>query len=119
MTNHDAEPVTIAPEHMVVLIRVSRDFPTVRSADDLYEVTRKWWVMDHRKHEPEYAFSVYKGIVQAVYRIDSHRWQRRESDGRWAFNGDVDAAMEARYVGKDVSGYFTRGAQNPIKYVNC
>jgi uncharacterized protein len=112
-----AEPVTIAPEHAVVLIRISRQFRYARASEELYEATRKWWVMAPARHNPQFAFSVYDGIVRGVYRILN--WEQRLSDGRWAFHGVVDPGMEACYVWKDVSSHLRTGAQNPITYVNC
>jgi hypothetical protein len=112
-----AEPATIAPDHRVVLIRINRQFRRTMVAEELYEATRKWWAVAPHYRKPDFAFSVYAGIVRAVYRIRS--WERHESDSDWAFHGDVDAAMEDLYVWKDVSSYLPTGAQNPIRYVHC
>jgi hypothetical protein len=114
-----AEPVEIAPEHRVALIRIRRRFAEVRTPDDLYEVTRQWWVVAPERRKPAYAFSVYEGIVRAVYKIE--RWEREPPGGRdrWRFYGTRDRELEERYVWKDVSTYLRHGAQNPIKYVNC
>jgi hypothetical protein len=109
-------PVTVAPEHRVVLIRISREFPHVRTPDELYEATRNWWKMAPHRHDPDFAFSVYGGVVRAVYRIQS--WQS-DSRGRWEFDGELDPAMEKEYCGKDISDYLPAGAQNPIRYLNC
>lgn len=112
-----AQPVTIALEHRVILIRINREFRLARTAEDLYEATRKWWVAAPNRRKPEFAFCVYDGIVRAVYRIET--WEHRQLDNRWAFHGHVDAEMEAFYVWKDVTSHLRIGAQNPIKYVNC
>jgi hypothetical protein len=40
-------------------------------------------------------------------------------DGRCAFVGYRDGAMEERYAWRDLSRYLAPGAQNPIKYVSC
>ena len=109
-------PTGIGPEQRVVLIRIPRAYRAGMSADDLYEATRKWWRTNPNRHNPDYAFSVVRGKVLAVYRIDE--WER-ESGGRWAFSGEQDSALEKRFVGSDVSEYFPPGAANPITYVNC
>jgi hypothetical protein len=111
-----AEPATIQPDHHVVLIRISREFRSVSTPDELYESTRNWWKMAPHRHNPEFAFSVYGGIVRSVYRIETWRSDER---GRWEFDGVRDSAMEELYVWKDVSRHLPAGAQNPIKYVHC
>jgi hypothetical protein len=102
VVEYAAEPVEIAPEHRVALIRVRRRFAEVSTPQDLYEVTRQWWVVAPERRKPEYAFSVYNGIVRAVYKIDS--WEQEQRDdpmrGRWAFHGERDPAMEERYLWK-------------------
>jgi hypothetical protein len=119
VAEYAAEPVEIAPDHRVALIRIRRRFAEVRTPQDLYEVTRQWWVVAPNRRKPDYAFSVYNGIVRAVYKINS--WEQEPPGGRdrWRFDGERSLEMEDRYLWKDVSGYLSTGAQNPIKYVNC
>lgn len=98
----------------------------------LYVATRQWWRIgaDRMKlgtsRSPEWAMAVYKGVVRAVYRIE--RWRTPSAKqiaadptlkGRWAFSGELDADMTARYAGSDVSAKLPVSAQNPIRYVNC
>ncbi|MCC6177902.1 MAG: hypothetical protein IT305_21590 [Chloroflexi bacterium] len=133
---YGAKPITISPEHRVVLIRISQQFEQGMSDDELYEATRKWWRMAARRSRvggpaaPEYALAVYAGVVRAVYRIRSWE-QATERDvtnekwlGRWKFQGERDAGMEDRYLNGDVSVYLHNGnghhpSQNPLKFVNC
>jgi hypothetical protein len=63
-----AKPVDI--REPVVLIRVTRRYHAVKTPEDLYEATREWWAMSPKRHNPKWAFSVFRGIVRAVYRID-------------------------------------------------
>jgi hypothetical protein len=110
-------------EERVILIRIPRLYrPTMRK-DQLYDATRKWWVLNPDR-DPDYAFSVVGGVVKAVYKIAG--WEQppvQERVGRlerrWAFRGVVDPEREGRYVGTDVTEYFPRGAANPVRYVNC
>lgn len=106
----------IDPAHRVVLIRINRLYRSTMSEHELYEATRKWWVLNPRR-DPDYAFSVFRGIVKAAYRIDD--WEKNPTSRRWAFQGGRDAVLEREYVGRDISEYFPRGAANPIMYVNC
>ena len=113
-----AKPVEI--EHRVVLIRIANLFEHGMTAEALYKATREWWRMTPGRHNPQWAFAVYSGIVRAVYRIE--RWEQEpptDRKRRWAFDGIRDGEMEERYQWTDVTRYLPVGAQNPIKYVNC
>lgn len=110
-----APPVEIS--HRAVLIRINRAFRVGMSDRDLYEATRKWWVINP-KRRPDYAFAVYNGIVRAVYRIDPKGWTRHEN-GRWRFRGSRDETLERAYCWRNVATYLPNGAQNPIRYVGC
>ena len=119
--------MTINSEHPVVLIRVTREFHDGITPDDLYEATRSWWrVNGSRAANAKWAFSVFSGVVRAVYRIEE--WvcasaqdlaEDPRRDGRWAFIGQRDPELEELYLYRDVSSYFARGNQNPVRYVNC
>ena len=80
------------------------------------------------------ALAVYQGVVKEVYQVrrwepanwQSYRFRQEELKEqeekykkRWQFEGEVAGeGIRKRYLGKDVSGYLTRGATNPIRYVN-
>jgi len=120
-------------EEPSILIRINRLYRNDMSDNDLYEATRsRWRVGRERRERAELAFSVYKGIVREVYRID--QWstapegstddhtdiQRNASGLRWKFVGSkAEASIRSKYLCKSVAHYFTRGSQNPITYVNC
>ncbi len=106
----------IDPSHRVVLIRIPRAYRPGMGSEALYEATRKWWRMNPRR-DPDWAFAIVGNRVLAVYRIDG--WERSGDSRRWGFHGAADDELERRYVGDDVSDHFRRGAQNPIRYVNC
>ncbi len=124
VTEHHAKPVTIPDGERVVLIRINRLYRSGMSAEEMYEVTRKWWRKGAGRN-PEWAFAVYHGIVRAVYRIDGpwYHPEPNEADDRTrtrkAFNGVRDVAMEDRYLWTDVSAYLPKGLQTPLRYVNC
>ena len=127
-----AEPVDFRPEDKVVLIRVTTTFPRPFDWDALYEATRAYWVVGVSRRNrgataaPDYAMAVHEGIVRAIYRIDD--WFRtpeeeiakgRGGPRRWGFSGQLARDLEDRYLGKDVTAYLPRGAQVPLRYVNC
>lgn len=130
--NLGATPANFDPDHRLMLVRVARQFRVGMDAEALYVATRQWWRIgaDRMKlgapRSPEWAMAVYKGVVRAVYRIE--RWRPPSAEqitaepsltGRWAFSGQLDPDMTARYEGSDVSAKLPVSAQNPIRYVNC
>ena len=99
------------------LIRPRRLYREGMSSAQAYEITRKHWRARPDRHRPDYAFTVHRGVVRHVFRID--HWKREASSGRWMFEGAVDDALERKYVGHSVKEYFPRGAANPVRYMNC
>lgn len=120
VAKYDAKAVKISEP--AILIILNRRYRRGMHPVELYEATRGNWVIGSRRQKVGYGIAVHNGIVREVYRID--RWApSNESTGkrikrRWRFEGVV--AEELRhYVGCSVANYIKRGAQNPIKYVNC
>lgn len=112
----------IAATDRVVLIRIPLTGAATRTADELYDAARKWWHVGASRRDggelsPTHALAVMDQTVVAAYRIDV--WKPRESDGRWSFEGGEDLTVGERYLGADVSELFPKGAQNPLRYVNC
>jgi hypothetical protein len=134
---HGAMPVTILPEHRVVLIRIRRQYDKNLSERELYEKTRKWWPVGldrldpNTPKAPKWAMAVFDGVVRAVYRID--RWERASAEiiagdpgakGRWAFHGARDLDLETLYLHGNVWAYLRdavsgRASQTTLRYVNC
>jgi len=120
-----------------ILIRINNAYSKDMSRFQLYEYTRGRWRVDREKaSQAEYAFSIFKGIVKEVYRIEhwypcgdilsliiednneygkekAHYGKRSEFIGRLAAE-----PIRTRYVGKSVAHYFKVGAANPVQYVN-
>jgi hypothetical protein len=114
-TAHITEPA--------LLIRVNRLFQYGISPERMYEITRGNWALSTRRNKAEYAFTVYKGIIQEVYRIDDWfpakaRDPEQKIQDRWRFNGEVARDLQ-HYVGCSVKHYFKRGNQSPVLYINC
>ena len=101
-----------------MLVRIRKRYRVGISPEELYTATREWWKLSPRRG-PDYALSVYGGIVRAVYAIDKNGWEQEPEARRWRFSGTLDPALEAEYCWRDVSAYLPDGAQNPIRYVNC
>jgi len=126
----DAREVAIKDK--VILININKLFRPNMSVHDLYDATRSAWKVAPGRHDPEFALSVYGGVIREMYSIEA--WVKggstmklRDKEGRptprqdrWEFVGQVAPEdIRRRYVGRSVSGYFKSGAQNPVQYVNC
>ncbi len=115
--NYDAQKAVIDDE--VMLININNLYYFWIPEEDLYEATRKSWKAKlERAQKCKYACSHYHGIIREVYSINEW-YESIENPWRIEFNG-VIAPQEARdkYRHTSISNYFTKGSQNPIKYVN-
>lgn len=105
-----------------ILITVNQLYREGMSAEELYEITRGNWVVNpQRSNKAQYAFAVYKGIIREVYEIEAWspakaRNPEQKTEDRWRFDGKVAHHLR-HYVGGSISK--TKGAQNPIQYINC
>jgi hypothetical protein len=122
---YDAPPAPPFDE-AVLLLKIPGLWTPRMSARDLYEASRGWWKIGaDRRAAARYACAVNKGVIRAVYRIDSWR-PRRQGDRewqedvgkppRWGFDGTPAPEMD-RYVDTSVVHLFKRGEANPVKLV--
>jgi uncharacterized protein len=121
ISQYDAPKIEITEP--AILITVNQLFERGIDAERLYEITRGNWVVGEKRNNARFAFAVYNGLVRQVYEIQ--RWfpatarrPEQKTRERWRFDGIVAQDLQ-HYVGGSVEKYITRGAQNPIKYVNC
>jgi len=104
----------------VLLININRLYRRDMTEEDLYEATRKAWVIGKQREKAKYAVATYRGLTREVYKI--HKWYPIEVNGktRWGFEGvKAEDEIRSRYRYKSIAKYFVKGAANPIKYVNC
>lgn len=120
-----------------ILIRISKLFRYSMSPTELYDFTRGHWKLNPEKAKlAKYAFSIYEGVIQEVYKI--HSWfpagttfgiqrKNRNSDSntkdrlseRYEFIGNIaEDNLRKKYKYKTVSHYFKKGSANPIMYIN-
>ena len=100
----------------VMLITVNRSYRPDMTGVELYEATRKWWVVGERREGAKYAIAKYKGEVLEVYEI--HEWYSGQYKGktRWAFRGQI-ASREIRGEWRNKTVLHLHA--NPILYLNC
>ena len=115
------------------LFRIPKLWYPEMSADELKEATSGWWShlsVKNGKRTAKYAFSVNRGIIRAVYRIDESMWRERvEGDRnwehdvgrkpRWGFPDCVEAPEMAVYLNTSVKHLFKQGEASPVKFINC
>lgn len=131
----DAEEVTIT--HPCVLINISQMYRYGMSAIELYDATRKSWVIGVRRDEVQFAMAIYRGIVREVYEIatwlpagstmtalgtvsnvvDPANSVVEPPSNRHEFVGRIaEEKVRKCYIGRSVRNYFSASSQNPIRY---
>lgn len=105
-------------EKLALLLRLNKSWYDGIAADELYDITRAWWVMSAANAEHVVrVLAVAGGIVREVY--EPTEWMQSPVEGlenRIGFAGAVAADRET-YVGLDVSHLFRPGSANPVRYV--
>lgn len=100
----------------VLLININKLFVREMSAADLYDATRKSWIIGIRRNKAKYAIATYRGLTREVYKIND--WY--PIDNRWGFNGEpANEAIQNNLRYQSIAGFSSRGAANPIRYINC
>lgn len=101
-----------------MLLRLNKSWHDGISAEDLYEITRAWWVISPANAQRvERVLAVAGGVVREVYRPT--QWLPSPIEGlenRIGFEGVVAPDRET-YVGRDVSHLFRYGSANPVRYL--
>ena len=113
----------------VILIRINQLYRNDMSPFELYEAVRGYWKVSLSQSEKvKYALAVYDGMVLEVYEIKSwfpalttmmqHRNDSEGLEGRYEFVGKIaPEGIRKRYKDKSVVNLFSKGSQNPIKYI--
>ena len=105
-------------EDLALLLRLNKSWYTGIPTDELYEMTRAWWVMSAATAQRVVrVLAVAGGIVREAY--EPAEWLPSPVEGlenRIGFNGVVASDRE-RYVGRDVAHLFRPGSANPVRYL--
>lgn len=127
MTDYDVIEKYSAQEKEIqepsILININRTYQYGMTDDELYKITRGNWPVNPKRHnpQPQLAFAVYRGLIKQIYRIQDWSLISQGKDkGRWQFSGaKATQAISGKYIPGKVEKHFAKGAQFPIKYVNC
>jgi hypothetical protein len=100
----------------VILININRLFDVEMTAAEMYDATRKSWVMGPKRNKALYAVATYRGLTREAYKIND--WFQ---DGkRWGFNGVVaNEDVRINLTNMSIAHLSKRGAANPIRYHKC
>jgi len=134
------DPQEVDIREHAVLIKINQLYRYEMDADSLYDTTRGVWVIGGRNDGgrrdcPDYAFSVFRGIIIEVYKIK--HWYRAGTHAtfyktrpdcnelwtsepqKWEFEGEIaESEIREKYLNKSVKKNY-RSYGSPIKYVNC
>ncbi len=111
MQYYDAKIISIVEPS--VIININRLYKRFMTDLELYEATRKSWVIGKKKENALYAIASYRGLVREVYRIN----QWHQIGNRWGFNGEIaEEEIRSKYLNQSLEKYITKGGQNPIRY---
>lgn len=115
---YDAEE--LKTDEPIILININEQYRREMTTDELYEATRKSWVIGQNRSKATYAVPTYRGLTREVYKIDSWYSVPEHGKNRWGFVGSVaDEEIRRKFRYKAIKTYFPKGAANPIRYVNC
>ena len=83
---------------------------------EVYEAIRKEWVIGKRREKAQYALATYRGLTRNVFKIEG--WH--PIDNRWSFVGSpAECEVQVELGFKSLRHLSKRGAENPVRYVNC
>jgi len=118
LINYEAKKIKIYDD--LLLININNLYYYNIPKKDLYESTRKSWRLNlNRSKNIKYALSVYKWIVREVYSIKNWEFSKKINwYNRYKFNWSIsEDIIRDRYIHTDVTEYFKKWSQNPIKYI--
>ena len=104
----------------VLLFNINKLYRRDMTMWEIYDATRKFWILGPRRESVKYGIAVYRGLTREIYII--RKWFPVSINGRtrWGFKGrraNERISEELKY--KSVKSHFRRGATNPVKYLNC
>ena len=112
---YQADELILEPNETCVLINVNKLYRRDMGDDELYEITRQKWTIGSKREKVIYAIPNYRGLTREVYKIIN--WY--PIGNKWGFNGVVaEDAVRNRLRLKSIAAFQTRGASNPIRYIN-
>ena len=110
-------------KHSAVLININYQYSPGKNDNELYEATRKSWLMaEWRTKSVKFVLAEYRGLIIEVYEVEKWEVNRTETINgkkrtRWEFIGKpADKIVRDQYYMKSVAHLKKKGARNPLKY---
>jgi hypothetical protein len=110
----------LVTDEPVLLVNINSQFRRDMTTADIYETTRKSWIVGERRNKVRFAISVYQGLSREVYEV--RKWFPIYVNGklRWGFKGRLAKnSIRDELIYKSIRRHYKRGATNPLKYLNC
>lgn len=104
----------------ILIVKLNQKYRPGMSSEELYEVSRQYWVVGPRRDKVKYVVAAYHGRTIEAYLIKN--WYPVEFQGkkRWAFKGVVaDDIVREELVHRSIWHLHVKGAANPVRYLNC
>lgn len=116
--NYESEKIKV--EDDLIAININNLYYYWITNSEIYESTRKSWRLNlDRAKNIKYALSVFRWIVREVYEINDWYFSKKQNwFDRYEFQWMIAKKnIREKYINKDVSEYFSKWSQNPIKYI--
>ena len=107
-----------------LLIKINQTFSYSLKSNELYDATRQFWRVGKDRDKVKFAFAVFDGTIQEVYKVVS--WHKAGTtfssrtttkEERWEFVGQIaNKNIRDKYLYKDVSDITNN--QSPFYYLN-
>ena len=115
----DYEAEKLIAQESIILININSLYSHDMSLDELYQATRKSWVISlSRANEYRIACAVYRWIIREVFEINKwieSVWNIWRNEFIWSIARDT---IRDIYLHKSVREYRKQWSQNPIKYLD-
>ena len=116
---YNCKKIDPKPKDHMLLVSLNRTFDMARKRNDdidLYEITRKAWVVaKHKGKQITHVLGVYRGIVRSVIKVTRHSWVHDGKRERCVFVGKL--IEDSPYLNTDVSDY-PFGSGGATTYIN-
>jgi hypothetical protein len=121
------------PAEPALIIRITREWRTGLSDEQLYERVRRYWKLrpDRKAAPPKIAYGVADGVIRAVYAIDGWETYDMATEAKRRDRADLNphaAGIRVGFIGRRLAQLdHLEGmrltdcpkSQNPVGYLNC